>query len=177
MDVLGNYVKLFADLAAKKAAVGWFPSSVYPTEEPVENAGDSEELTKARKKSYERHQAGFLGKYQSGGAPVAAVAFLQEFGSKKIPARPFMRPTITKQSKHWGVIVSHLIKPDAQAEDVVELIGLRMQGDIREAIVEVTSPALSEFTLEQRQARGNSSEKPLNDTGYMMATLTSVVQG
>ena len=154
MDVLGNYQKLFADLSAKKAAVGWFPSSVYPVDP-------------------ER----FLGKYQSGGAPVAAVAFLQEFGSKKIPARPFMRPTITKQSKHWGVIVSHLIKPDAQAEDVVELIGLRMQGDIREAIVEVTSPALSEFTLEQRQARGNSSEKPLNDTGYMMATLTSVVQG
>ena len=154
MDALGNYQKLFADLAEKKAAVGWFPSSVYPVD-----------------------PEGFLGKYQSGGAPVAAVAFLQEFGSKKIPARPFMRPTITKQSKHWGVIVSHLIKPDAQAEDVVELIGLRMQGDIREAIVEVTSPALSEFTLEQRQARGNSSEKPLNDTGYMMATLTSVVQG
>ena len=145
MDALGNYQKLFADLAEKKAAVGWFPSSTYPEDQ--------------------------------GGENVASVAFKQEFGDRIIPARPFMRPTITKQSKHWGVIVSHLIKPDAQAEDVVELIGLRMQGDIREAIVEVTSPALSEFTLEQRQARGNSSEKPLNDTGYMMATLTSVVQG
>ena len=177
MDALDKYQKLFADLAAKKAAVGWFPSSVYPIEEPVENAGDSEELTKARKKAYERHQAGFLGKYQSGGSPVAEVAFLQEFGSKIIPARPFIRPTVAEQSKHWGVIVKSLIKPDAQAEDVMELIGLRMQGDIRKKITEITDPPLSEFTLEQRRERGNNSEKPLNDTGYMLATLTSVTQG
>jgi hypothetical protein len=52
-----------------------------------------------------------------------------------------------------------------------------MQGDIRQTITEITTPPLSEFTLEQRLERGNSSEKPLNDTGYMLATLTSVVQG
>lgn len=154
MDALDKYQKLFADLAEKKAAVGWFPSSVYPVD-----------------------PEGFLGKYQSGGAPVAAVAFLQEFGSKIIPARPFIRPTVAEQSKHWGVIVKSLIKPDAQAEDVMELIGLRMQGDIRKKITEITDPPLSEFTLEQRRERGNNSEKPLNDTGYMLATLTSVTQG
>jgi hypothetical protein len=154
MDAFAKYQKLFADLAEKKAAVGWFPSSVYPVD-----------------------PEGFLGKYQSGGDPVASIAFLQEFGSKTIPARPFMRPTIAKQSKHWGVIVKNLIKPDAQAEDIIELVGLRMQGDIRKTITEITTPPLSEFTLEQRLERGNNSEKPLNDTGYMLATLTSMVQG
>ena len=145
MDALGNYQKLFADLAEKKAAVGWFPSSTYPEDQ--------------------------------GGENVASVAFKQEFGDRIITARPFMRPTVAKQSKHWGVIVKSMIKPDAQAENVVELIGLRMQGDIRKTITEITTPPLSEFTLERRRERGNNSEKPLNDTGYMMATLTSVVQG
>ena len=108
---------------------------------------------------------------------MASIAFLQEFGSKIIPARPFMRPTIAKQSKHWGVIVRQLVKPDAKAEDVIELVGLRMQGDIRQTITEIVNPPLAEFTREQRRARGNGSEKPLNDTGYMLATLTSMVQG
>lgn len=114
---------------------------------------------------------------EQGGEKVAAVAFKQEFGDRIIPARPFMRPTVAKQSKHWGVIVKSLIKPDAQAEDVMDLIGLRMQGDIRKTIAEITTPPLSEFTLERRRERGNNSEKPLNDTGYMIATLTSVTQG
>ena len=77
MDALDKYQKLFADLAAKKAAVGWFPSSVYPVD-----------------------PEGFLGKYQSGGAPVAAVGEVSGVEAEMGDHRP--RSRFTSCQGRWG---------------------------------------------------------------------------
>ena len=146
MGALDKYIKLFKDLESKTADVGWFPSSNYLDD-------DTGKIT-----------------------PVAEVAMKNEFGFGIIPARPFMRPTIAAEKVTWGLIAKSLINEDAQANDVLEAVGLRMGGDIFEKIASITSPPLAPMTLELRRERGNNSNKPLNDTGYMMATLAVTVE-
>ena len=145
MVVLGNLERHLAELEKsltdKKAVVGWFPTAVYPS-----------------------------------GEPVALVAAKNEFGDRITPPRPFIRPTISDKKNEWSEILGHLIKQGRTGEESLELVALKMQGDINSAIIEVTEPELAESTLATRKKRGNSSDKPLNDTGYMMATLIGVVE-
>lgn len=112
-----------------------------------------------------------------GGEYVAEVAFKNEYGSPldHIPPRPFFRPAVAENKKSWSEIVRLTIKRGGSVEDAMEAVGLQMQGDIRDALDDVTTPELSEMTLRLRQERGNSSTKPLNDTGYMRSQLTSTV--
>jgi len=145
VDSVAKYVKLFKELESKTADVGWFPSSNYLDE-------DTGEIT-----------------------PVAEVAMKNEFGEGIVPARPFMRPTIAAEKRKWGLIAKSLINEDSQADDILETIGLRMVGDIFEKIASIHNPPLAPLTIAMRQERGNFSVKPLNDTGYMMATLTNTV--
>jgi hypothetical protein len=139
-------INRYKDYEKKEARVGWFPSSQYPEED--------------------------------GGEYVAMVAVTQEFGdpSKHIPPRPFLRPTIKDESKKWAKIVGQSIRQQMSGDDVLELVGLQMQGDIKEAIGEVTTPALAPLTIKLRQERGNFDTHPLNDTGYMIATLINTVE-
>jgi len=116
------------------------------------------------------------------GQQVAYVAAINEYGcpEKHIPARPFMRPTIAEKKGDWSNIVNGLIKQGIETgimPDVLDTVGLAMAGDIVQAIADVQEPALSDRTLAARKARGNGSTKPLNDTGYMIASVQSVVGG
>jgi len=134
------------------------------------------------------------------GTPVAYVAAIQEYGHAPIPARPFMRPTVTNQSQTWGAIATKIAKTATSADQLLEVIGAKMAGDMRKAIAEVTDPPLSHLTLlarKHRQTTGNKvsggrelgeiakadgdvsgvSTKPLVDTNVMFATLTHIVRG
>jgi len=112
-----------------------------------------------------------------GGEFVASIAFKNEYGSplEHIPPRPFFRPAIAENKKAWSEIVRLTLKRGGTIEDALETVGLQMQGDIRDALDDVTTPELSAYTIKMRQERGNSSTKPLNDSGYMRSQLTSVV--
>ncbi len=110
------------------------------------------------------------------GVSVALVAAKNEFGDRITPSRPFIRPTISDKKNEWSKILGHSIRQGRTGEESLELVALKMQGDINNAIIEVTEPELAESTLAARKKRGNSSDKPLNDTGYMMATLTGTVE-
>ena len=112
------------------------------------------------------------------GETVASVALKQEFGDgKRIPPRPFIRPTIASEKGTWGKIVGKLVDDTGfSANDVFESIGLKMVGDIRKTAGLVTSPPLAAYTIAKRNERGNSNEQPLNDTGYMLASLTNTVK-
>ena len=128
-------------------------------------------------------KAGFLeSSVYPDGQSVAYVAAINEYGcpEKNIPARPFMRPTIAEKKGEWVGIVNGLIKQGMQTgvmPDVLETVGLAMQGDIVQAIADIETPPLSSSTLASRRSRGNGSTKPLNDTGYMIASVQSIVDG
>lgn len=118
------------------------------------------------------------------GTPVAYVASIQEFGSEAqgIPSRASVRPTMAEQGAEWSKQMGYgaiaVVNGNLTADQVMNQLGAAAAGDVRKAIAQVTSPALSESTLAARRARGNSSTKPLVDSAFMINTLThSVTRG
>lgn len=143
-------------------------------------------------------------KYEDG-TPVAQVAMIQEFGAPaaRIPPRPFFRPTIDEKKAEWVDSVAKGARAVAagrmSAYQVLEAVGQKAAGDVRYTISRVDSPPLSPVTLLLRKWRREGKKitgktvgqaaaavaagadvsgvpsQPLNDTGLMLATLTSVV--
>lgn len=153
--------------------IGWFESAVYPD-----------------------------------GTPVAYVATIQEFGSpgQGIPARPFMRSTVAEKEAEWAGLMAKganaVLQGRISAHEAMDEITQQAAGDIRRTISQLSSPALSNVTVELRRRRrsgetiigktvgdaakaansaffkpaSQSEAKPLVDTGILIASLTSVVE-
>lgn len=116
------------------------------------------------------------------GTPVALVAQTQEYGSTKqhIPPRPFVRPTIAAQNNEWsrqmGLGVRAVARGNITPVNVFTAIGELAAGDVRQTITSITSPPLEESTKKARAREGLETEKPLQATGLMLASCTSVVK-
>jgi hypothetical protein len=123
-------------------------------------------------------QVGFpSGKNYPDGTSVAYVAAIQEFGAPAvgIPPRPFMQPTVAAEKDKWtkeiaaGAVLVAAGK--ATAFDILDAVGFQAANDMKAKIATIFEPPLAEATLAARRRRGNSSTKPLNDTGTMLAWL------
>lgn len=139
-------------------------------------------------------------KYEDG-TPVAYVASINEFGPH---ARPFMRPTATKHITEWLEIAQRgakaIVRSDETAENVMDILGQKVQEDIKQGIVEVNAPPLSKITLMARKYREQGKKitgktigeiarlikeghydpsdntKPLIETKHMIQTVDHVVE-
>lgn len=170
-DAFENLNLKLKELEGVTAQVGWFPSAKYED-----------------------------------GTPVAYVAAIQEYGSGKIPPRPFMRPAIDQHKQEWmetaGAAAKKVLAGEISAADGMGLLGLQAEGDVLKAIQAVNAPPLSPLTLAARAYRQQTGKavtgktlgklskqlkngtidlsgvntKPLNDTGFMIATLTHAVE-
>jgi hypothetical protein len=140
-------------VSRREGQVGWFASSVYPN-----------------------------------GTQVAYVAAIQEFGSptNNIPPRMGLRGMFKQVQQLWAKTVSYaskrMLRGEGTFDDALELIGGVAEGSIRKQIVSVWEPPLKQATIDARDRRRasgepstNSGAKPLNDTGYMIATATHIV--
>lgn len=143
-------------------------------------------------------------KYENG-TPVAYIAAIQEQGSGKIPPRSFFRTTVMEKKQEWIATVERLarmvIANKMTGRAMMEAIAMQIEGDVQKKIASITTPPLSPLTLAARKYRqmgktvtgktlgelsrklkdgtidvSGVSTKPLNDTGHMIATLTSVVE-
>lgn len=160
---------------------------------------------KKRMKSLEEYSAQ-VGWFESAryddGVPVAQVAIYNEYGTSRIPPRPFMRPTAESQKGEWarttGKVVSQVLRGKMSAEQGMTLVAQKAAGDMRQTITQVFEPELSPVTVLLRQwrkegkditgktvgdaaravAEGQRGEgvttKPLVDTGHMLATCTGI---
>lgn len=137
--------------------------------------------------------------------PMAAIAAIQEFGAPNagIPPRPFFRNMIAAHSGDWGdQLAGQLKAADYDAITALQVMGQVMQGELRESITDLDSPALSPVTLMLRKmqmapenrvitgkvvgeaaarvAEGEStsgvSDKPLVWTGELQAAVDFEVQ-
>lgn len=150
-----TFAKAIQTLEKKVAKVGWFEKSRYPEPPNV---------------------------------PVAYVATIQEFGdpTHNIPPRPFMRTTIASKKTEWADLmkqgVASILKGNTKIENVMDAIGLKAAGDIRKTISLIQEPPLSPRTIAARLAKRADKKtlgllnKPLVDTGLMIATLTNTVE-
>nr|DAI17696.1 MAG TPA: virion morphogenesis protein [Caudoviricetes sp.] len=111
--------------------------------------------------------------YDDSGATVAEVAVWNEFGTSKIPQRPFMQQTAERHdnwgdetAKTWNAVI------DGENPKIgANLIGEKVKGDIQEEI------ANGEFTPNApRTIAKKKSARPLIDTGRMRQSITYKVR-
>lgn len=94
------------------------------------------------------------------GTPVATVAAINNFGapSARIPPRPFFTNMIADKSPEWGDKFSKVLKgADYDAAKALDLMGVGIASQLREAIVATNDPPNSPVTnlLKQRFPKGD----------------------
>lgn len=122
------------------------------------------------------------------GTPVAGVAAVHEYGSviRGIPPRPFLRTATEDNKASWSKILEQgaksILAGRSTAYDVMTLLGLKIEGDIKKAIKSVTTPALQQSTIDARKRKKANGEKignltkPLVEEAIMINTVTHEVQ-
>lgn len=81
------------------------------------------------------------------GTSVATVAFWNEYGTNKIPPRPFFRQTISEQKSNWVKLAKDAIKMGYTIEHTLGLVGAQMQTDIQYSIMTWTDPPNAPYTV------------------------------
>lgn len=141
------------------------------------------------------------GKEYEDGTPVAYVAAIQNFGvpDRSLPPRPMLKPTVDENQARWAEILKNFTKRIANGEmdafDALDGIGRVASADLQATIAQINEPALSPVTVLLRKWRKagrtitgktvgeaaaaiaagtepGSDNKPLNDTGYMIASVS-----
>lgn len=141
------------------------------------------------------------GKEYPDGTSVAYVAAIQNFGvpEKGIPPRPMLKPTVAENQDRWAEVMKHLTRQVANGEldavDALDGMGRVAAMDLQATIAQINEPALSPVTVLLRKWRKQgrtitgktvgeaaaaiaagtdpgTDNKPLNDTGYLIASVT-----
>ena len=138
------------------------------------------------------------------GVSVPLVAAIQTFGAPSIgiPPRPFMQNTVAKNSGEWPAALDALLQNNGyDAANALAALGHVIEGQLRDAIIELDAPALSDVTIMLRGMKRNNpdlvitgatvgeaaariaagktnyaaSTKPLVASGHMLDSITSQV--
>lgn len=114
-------------------------------------------------------KAGFFesAKYPDG-TSVVDVAVKNEYGEGNIPPRPFMAQTFDKHQEKWLDMVNKAVIAQTKAQNldyskIGNMLGLVMQGDIRDTIVNGNFVPNSPYTIAKK-----GKDTPLRDTLVMM---------
>jgi len=108
------------------------------------------------------------------GTPVELVGLVHELGDEdlNIPERSYLRSTIDENRKEYNKDMMYIIKRifdgDSNAISMVNLLGAKIEGDVKTKITDLDEPELKDSTLKQR--KGNSSN-PLVDTSLLRRSI------
>lgn len=100
-------------------------------------------------------RVGFLedAKYPDG-TSVAMVAFLQDYGTKTVPATAFFRNMVKDKSPDWGDSLSNLlVSNDFDAGRALTIMGDGIRDQLEQAIIDTSGPPLSPVTLMLRRMK------------------------
>lgn len=104
----------------------------------------------------------------------AQVAFWNEFGTKTIPERSFLRSTVAEnESKYIKLderLIGLIIDGKLDTKQASEVLGQQVKKDVQQKIVDLHTPPNSPKTI---AAKGSSN--PLIDTGQMRQSIDYVV--
>ena len=105
-------------------------------------------------------------KYEDG-TPVAAVAFWNEYGTARIPPRPFFRNTIAEHKDEWPKQAAALMEANGgDVRQTLELMGEGVKGQIVETIQAFREPPNAASTVKKK-----GFDKPLIDTGTLWRSI------
>lgn len=108
------------------------------------------------------------------GLSIPEIAAANEFGTKNIPARPFMSTSFEENKRTINIAIAEeydkIIDGKSTVEKSLGLIGLLMEAFIREKILAIHTPPNSPRTIAIKK-----SDKPLFDFGQMIDSIQSKV--
>jgi len=146
--------------------VGFLDSATYPAKH-VEAARERFLSGKSKRIDISgKGQHDFETNYGSGvaGLKVAQVAFWNEFGTIRAPARPFFRTMIESKSPRWGNALGiALRKTDYNARNALAIMGEGIRGQLRQSIRDWSTPPNSPKTVAIK-----GFNKPLIDSAVMI---------
>ena len=119
---------------------------------------------------------GFLeGATYPDGTSVPLVAAVNEFGapSRNQPPRPFFRNMIAAKSGEWPDSAARLLVANHyDTARTLGQVGEAIAGQLRESIRDLQEPPLAPATVKRK-----GFDKPLIDTGHMLASVSYEVEG
>lgn len=120
-------------------------------------------------------EIGFLeGGGEEDGVPIAYIAACNEYGTSRIPARPFMRQTTENYRSAWGRLAARLEDRVAHGMDphqALEILGNKAEGDMKATIGRGHFVPNAPNTIKQK-----GSSQPLIDTGRMRNSVSHKVE-
>lgn len=117
------------------------------------------------------------------GKSIPEYAAYNEFGTSRIPSRPFMRTTAKEHGTKWVATVASQTQGNSQTpaawKRAMGLTGESMKADIQNTIQNGAWKPNAESTREAKKRKGKTEyDHPLMDTGQMLAAVTyEVVDG
>ena len=111
------------------------------------------------------------------GKSIAEYAMYNEFGTSRIPARPFLRTVAKEKPKQWiGEMVRHVrgraTNPDIWKQ-ALGLAGESMKSDIKDSIQNGNWVPNAPATVKAKARKGKvEPDHPLIDTGQMLAAVS-----
>lgn len=107
---------------------------------------------------------------------IAEYATYNEFGTKNIPQRSFLRSTYDEQIGKWERQLENGIKGildmKAVASRVWDLLGIKAKGDVQKKLRSNIAPANAPSTIRKK----GSGKTTLFDTGALLASITYEVR-
>jgi len=86
------------------------------------------------------------------GTHVAQVAWWLNYGHKGTPPRPFFTDMVAAKSEGWGDSLARILEANGgDIDDAMQKMGVGISGQLRKALIDLDSPALSPVTLMLRQ--------------------------
>lgn len=113
-------------------------------------------------------RVGFLEKAKyPDGTSVALVAAFNNWGTARMPPRPFFSNMVRDKNKDWPGTLANLIKANNfDTTKALMLMGEGIKGQLQQAIRDTNSPPLSPVTV---KAKG--FDKPLINTAHMFNSV------
>lgn len=109
------------------------------------------------------------------GTSVINVGLWNEFGTKDIPERSWLRTGIKKNLKKYKRInregLKKVLRGTSTVEKSLNILGAIAAGDVKENITSIKKPANAKSTV-----RAKKSSNPLIDTGHLRASITFEVE-
>lgn len=104
------------------------------------------------------------------GERVAQVAFWNEFGTARIPPRPFLRSAIARNKSAWIETARAALSRELNARAALELVGEKARGDIVMSITTLSTPPNTLATIARK-----GSSNPLINTAQMRNSFIAEV--
>jgi hypothetical protein len=106
------------------------------------------------------------------GQTIVEIAFWNEYGTSRIPARSFLRSTMKDQKDVYKRIIAALLKQvlnlQRTSAKAISELGTKAQADIQQKITVISIPPNSPKTIELKKGKAN----PLIDSGTLRRSIS-----